>query len=109
MTAIDHVDATVGSAEEPPASGTKALRDATAQLRRATDLLGYPDGTYKQLATARRELSVAIPLRRDDGSIELLRGYRVQHNLSRGPGKGGVRFSPEVSFSDPRPRQSSDA
>ena len=48
------------------------------------------------LATPRREMNVAVPLRRDTGEIELFTGYRVQHNISRGPGKGGLRYSASV-------------
>ena len=102
MTVTDHAETTVGPPWAASASGTNALRDATAQLKIATDLLGYSRGAFQQLATARREMTVAIPLRKDDGSIELLQGFRVQHNLARGPGKGGVRFSPEVSLDEMR-------
>jgi len=54
------------------------------------------------LATPRREMTVSIPLRRDNGDVELLTGHRVQHNLSRGPGKGGLRFSPHVNLDEVR-------
>jgi glutamate dehydrogenase (NAD(P)+) len=54
------------------------------------------------LAAPRREISVSIPLRRDDGTTEVLRGYRVQHNYSRGPGKGGVRFDARVDIDEVR-------
>jgi len=54
------------------------------------------------LSTARRETTVSIPLRRDDGSIEVLSGCRVQHNLSRGPAKGGMRYSPDVTIDEVR-------
>ena len=54
------------------------------------------------LATPRREINVAIPLRRDDGTTMLFTGYRVQHNISRGPGKGGVRYAPSVDIDEVR-------
>jgi len=54
------------------------------------------------LATARREIHAAIPLRRDDGSTEVLHGFRVQHNISRGPGKGGLRYHPRVDIDEVR-------
>ena len=54
------------------------------------------------LATPRREMNVAVPLRRDDGEIELFTGYRVQHNISRGPGKGGLRYSAGVDVDEVR-------
>lgn len=54
------------------------------------------------LSTPRREVTVAIPLRRDSGEIEVLTGHRVQHNISRGPAKGGLRYSPEVTLDEVR-------
>jgi len=78
------------------------LDDARAQLREATTILGYDDSLYQMLAAPRREVTVSIPLRRDDGSIELLTGHRVQHNLARGPAKGGLRYSPDVTLDEVR-------
>jgi glutamate dehydrogenase (NAD(P)+) len=76
--------------------------DARTQLREAVDLLGYDEGVYAMLSTVRRETAVAVPLRRDDGTVEVLRGWRVQHNLSRGPAKGGLRYSPDVTLHEVR-------
>ncbi|MHB1064124.1 MAG: Glu/Leu/Phe/Val family dehydrogenase [Georgenia sp.] len=78
------------------------LVDARTQLAEAIGLLGYGEGLHKMLATPRREVTVSIPLRRDDGSQDLFIGHRVQHNFSRGPAKGGVRFSPEVDLDEVR-------
>ncbi|MEP9362753.1 Glu/Leu/Phe/Val dehydrogenase [Nocardioides sp. CN2-186] len=78
------------------------LDDAVEQLAEACDLLGYDEGTFQMLAAPRREVTVSIPLRRDDGSIEVLTGHRVQHNLSRGPAKGGLRYSPHVDLDEVR-------
>ena len=78
------------------------LDDARDQLRLAIDELGLGDQVYRLLVEPRREISVAIPLRRDDGTIEVLRGYRVQHNYSRGPAKGGVRFDARVDLDEVR-------
>jgi glutamate dehydrogenase (NAD(P)+) len=64
--------------------------------------LGLDDGTHQLLATPRREMTVSIPLRRDDGHIEVMRGYRVQHNLSRGPAKGGIRYHPSTDIDEVR-------
>ncbi len=77
--------------ERPSPLGT-----ARAQLAKAVDVLGYDSGLHAMLATPRREITVSIPLRRDDGSTELFTGYRVQHNISRGPGKGGLRYAASV-------------
>lgn len=78
------------------------LEEARAQLAGAVDVLGYGEGLHQLLATPRRELTVGIPLRRDDGSTEVLTGYRVQHNFSRGPAKGGLRYSPAVNLDEVR-------
>ncbi|MDM7831794.1 Glu/Leu/Phe/Val family dehydrogenase [Cellulomonas edaphi] len=88
-------------ATTPGAAGS-ALDTAHAQLASAVQILGYDDGLHRMLATPRREMNVAIPLRRDDGSTELFMGYRVQHNISRGPGKGGLRYSASVDVDEVR-------
>ncbi|HWJ85545.1 MAG TPA: Glu/Leu/Phe/Val dehydrogenase [Cellulomonas sp.] len=85
-----------------PGAATSPLATAHAQLASAVEILGYDDGLHRMLAMPRREMNVAIPLRRDDGSIELFSGYRVQHNISRGPGKGGLRYSSSVDVDEVR-------
>ena len=80
--------------DEPPETAptdlvrvrTGPLADARAQLAKAAESLELNDGMHQMLATSRREINVTIPLRRDDGTVELFSGYRVQHNVSRGPG-----------------------
>ncbi|GAA1749525.1 Glu/Leu/Phe/Val dehydrogenase [Aeromicrobium alkaliterrae] len=78
------------------------LLDALEQLGDAVDLLGLGEGVRQSLAQPRREVTVSIPLRRDDGSVEVLTGHRVQHNLTRGPAKGGVRFAADVTLDEVR-------
>ena len=78
------------------------LDDARSQLAQAINLLGYEDSMYQLLAVPRREVTVSIPLRRDDGSQEVLIGHRVQHNFSRGPAKGGLRYAPNVTLDEVR-------
>ena len=77
-----------------------ALESALHQLAQAVEVLGLDSGLHDLLATPRRSLQVAVPLRRDDGSLEVLQGYRVQHNLSRGPAKGGIRFHPDTDLDE---------
>jgi len=79
-----------------------ALDSALHQLSDAVAHLGLDDGMHQMLATPRRSLEVAVPLRRDDGTLQVLHGYRVQHNLSRGPAKGGVRFHPSTDLDEVR-------
>ena len=88
--------ASARSAEPTP------LLDARSQLAEAISLLGYTDGLHQMLATPRRELSVAVPLRMDSGESRLYLGYRVQHNFSRGPAKGGLRYAPNVNLDEVR-------
>lgn len=78
------------------------LRGAHTQLADAVNLLGYDESVFEMLATPRREMTVSVPLRRDDGSIEMYVGYRVQHNLSRGPAKGGLRYSADLHIDEVR-------
>jgi glutamate dehydrogenase (NAD(P)+) len=85
-----------------PTTASHPLSDAQRQLADAGQILGLEQGMQQLLATPRREMSVSIPLRRDDGRVELLIGHRVQHNFSRGPAKGGLRFSPEVDLNEVR-------
>jgi len=84
----------------PPAQGP--LADALAQLAATITHLGYDDGMHQMLATARREMQVSVPLRRDDGRVVVYSGYRVQHNFSRGPAKGGLRFAANVDLDEVR-------
>lgn len=83
-------------------SGSQALADAHAQLADAVSFHGYDDGTHAMLKADRRELTVSIPLRRDDGTVEVLTGHRIQHNISRGPAKGGLRYSPAANIDEVR-------
>jgi glutamate dehydrogenase (NAD(P)+) len=87
---------------ETPVVAGGPLEDARAQLREAATILGYDDGLYDLLSTPRREVTVSVPLRRDDGEMELFIGHRVQHNFSRGPAKGGLRYSPDVTLDEVR-------
>lgn len=70
---------------------------AISQLKRAADLAKPSADMFAMLLKPMREVSVTIPLKRDDGSIELLEGFRMQHNNWRGPFKGGIRFHEEVN------------
>lgn len=77
-----------------------AWESARIQLAEAVAQLGLDDGLHALLATPRRALTVSVPLRRDDGSVSVMTGYRVQHNLSRGPAKGGIRYHPNTDLDE---------
>lgn len=76
--------------------------NAQSQLESAAAILELDPGLHKMLATPRREMNVSVPLRTDAGEIEVFHGFRVQHNISRGPGKGGLRFHPSVHIDEVR-------
>ena len=69
---------------------------------RAAERLGLPDGDRELLRRPWRELRVSVPVRMDDGSIEVFSGYRIQHNGVRGPYKGGVRYHPAADQEEVR-------
>jgi glutamate dehydrogenase (NAD(P)+) len=78
------------------------LEAARRQLAEAAAYLELSPGLTDLLAYPRREMTVSVPLRHDDGHVSLFIGHRVQHNLSRGPAKGGVRFAPSVNLDEVR-------
>src|SRR6201997_1607335 len=68
----------------------------------AAQKLNLDDGLWKVLRYPARELIVHFPVGMDDGSIEVFTGYRVQHSVARGPAKGGIRYSPDVTLDEVR-------
>lgn len=68
----------------------------------AADVLGLTANEQLLLKTAFRELRVEVPIRMDDGSLQVFSGYRVQHNGARGPAKGGIRYHPSVEIDEVR-------
>ncbi|MFM7491521.1 MAG: Glu/Leu/Phe/Val family dehydrogenase [Actinomycetota bacterium] len=76
------------------------LATALSQLRRAIDQLQLSENDWNTLSTPRRVLEVAVPLRRDDGRVEMYKGYRVQYSTTRGPSKGGVRFHQDIDIDE---------
>ena len=73
---------------------------AQRQFDLAADKLNLDPGLRKVLREPRRELTVHFPVKMDDGSVQVFTGYRVQHNLSRGPAKGGIRYHQDVSLDE---------
>jgi glutamate dehydrogenase (NAD(P)+) len=69
-------------------------------LEEAATLLHLDEGTTKMIVTPERILEVAIPVRMDDGTVDMFKGWRIQHDTSRGPGKGGLRFHPTVDVNE---------
>jgi glutamate dehydrogenase (NAD(P)+) len=73
-----------------------ATEATTRHFQAAARRLGLSEATVKQLGTATREIKVECNVLRDDGSLSTFTGYRVQHDASRGPMKGGLRYHPSV-------------
>ncbi len=80
--------------------GTADLSEAEAQFARAADLLDLDDGQREFLRRPRRSLEVSLPVRLDSGEVKTFRGYRVQHSLTRGPAKGGLRYHDLASLDE---------
>jgi glutamate dehydrogenase (NAD(P)+) len=75
---------------------------AQEQFDLAADQLGLDPNLRGILRVPKRELTVNFPVKMDDGTIRMFRGYRVQHNVTRGPGKGGIRYHPDVTLDEVR-------
>jgi len=73
---------------------------AQAQLDDVAKLIGLNESIHAFLRVPKRVLIVSVPTRMDDGSLKVFEGYRVQHNMSRGPAKGGIRFHPDVTLDE---------
>ena len=74
-----------------------SLDSAELRVRQAGEWLGLEDGLIETIIAPRRVLEVSIPFRRDDGNRDHLVGWRVHHNTTRGPAKGGIRYHPGVT------------
>jgi glutamate dehydrogenase (NAD(P)+) len=79
---------------------TPLFRMARAQFEQALPYAGVSEMVAERLSFPERAVIVSIPLRRDDGSVEIFPGYRVQHSTVLGPTKGGIRYDPEVSLGE---------
>src|SRR5947209_7782736 len=76
------------------------FRIAMRQFDTAAEKLELSEGLREVLRRPRRALSLSLPIKMDDGSLRVFQGYRVQHNSSRGPCKGGIRYHPNVTFDE---------
>ena len=81
-------------------AGDNVWEMAQRQLDEVARLIGLNESIHGYLRVPKRVLEVSVPVRMDDGSFRMFAGYRVQHNMSRGPGKGGIRFHPDVTLDE---------
>lgn len=89
----------------PPQSTTdefNPFKSMESNFNTAAGHLGLDEGLREVLRRPDRELTVAIPVVMDDGKLQVFTGYRVQHNFSRGPCKGGIRYAPDVNLDEVR-------
>src|SRR6187551_3698113 len=80
----------------------KPFESMAQYFTRAADRLALPESMRKLLLTPKREVQVQVAIERDDGQIATYIGYRVQHDDSRGPMKGGFRYHPDVDLDEVR-------
>jgi len=73
---------------------------AKQQFSRAADYIDLDQSTRRVLSNAKRQLIVSIPVKMDGGDVQVFEGYRVQHNIARGPAKGGIRYHPNVTLDE---------
>ena len=77
-------------------------QNAEARFEVAANKLGLEQGVYRYLKYPDKEITLYIPVGMDNGQLEVFTGYRVLHSQVRGPGKGGIRFAPDVSLDEVR-------
>src|SRR3989441_10799860 len=90
------------ASSNPVAEAPNIWAVAQAQFDNAAEHLALDDGLRRVLRVPKRELTVTFPVTMDDGHVEVFPGYRVQHNLARGPAKGGIRYHQDVTLDEVR-------
>src|SRR6266516_3446261 len=86
--------------DEEKSAALNPYHMAVQQFAAAADQINLSDDMQKIRRQPKGELTVNCPVRRDNGRIKTFTGYRVQHNVNRGPAKGGIRYSPEVTLDE---------
>ena len=75
-------------------------RDSISTLKQVSKTMKLDPNIFERLRYPKRAIQVAVPIRLDDGSVQTFQGFRVQHNMGLGPGKGGIRYHPDVTLSE---------
>src|SRR5260370_1371397 len=83
-----------------PREDLNPFRIAQIQFDMAAEFLKLDPGLRQILRTPKRILEVSLPTKMDNGQVRVFTGYRVQHNVARGPGKGGIRYHPNVTLDE---------
>ena len=79
---------------------TNPFENAQLQVKHACDVLETDPAVYELLKQPQRIIEVNIPVRMDDGSLKIFKGYRASHNTAMGPSKGGIRFHQDVNYDE---------
>ena len=88
--------------QAPAPEEMNVYQNAEARFEVAANKLGLEQGLYRYLKHPSKEITLYIPVGMDNGQLEVFIGYRVLHSTVRGPGKGGIRFAPDVSLDEVR-------
>src|SRR5271165_442208 len=88
--------------QAPVPEEMNVYQNAEARFEVAAQKLGLEQGLYRYLKYPKKEITLYIPVGMDNGQLEVFIGYRVLHSTVRGPGKGGIRFAPDVSIDEVR-------
>ncbi|MBI3563985.1 MAG: Glu/Leu/Phe/Val dehydrogenase [Elusimicrobia bacterium] len=94
------VSPVVKPVERAEAHEENPWRQAMEQLDRAGKAMKLEPFALERLRHPKRILTVSVPVKMDDGSVQVFEGYRIQHNMDRGPAKGGIRYHPQVSLDE---------
>ena len=78
------------------------LKTVRGQMENASKYTDIDDGIFERLKHCKRELLVHFPVKMDNGDLKIFTGYRVIHNTTLGPGKGGIRYSPDLTLEESR-------
>src|SRR6186997_3283837 len=81
-----------------PSTADGIWSNAQGELDLAAERLKLDEGMHRVLRVPKRELEVNFPVTMDDGSVQVFTGYRVHHNLNRGPATGGVRYTADLTL-----------
>ena len=90
----------MSTAEAPSHLRENPYEIARQQLRHVGETFGIDPNLIDVLELCKKSVEVSIPVRRDDGSVSVYTGYRVTHNIARGPSKGGIRYHPAVTLDE---------
>ena len=90
----------IAAGTTPAGTVENAWRNAQRQFDEAAELIGLDPALRGVLREVKRQLIVSFPVKMDDGSVRMFEGYRVQHNMARGPAKGGIRYHQGVTLDE---------